>query len=248
MREKVSPQTGLPAGFGTVATLPVIQSPPRCSMARAFLAITLGCFLSIGGGSWPREASASTSAQSRITDQVAVVVQRDHLLGVTPNQGFVRLRLDASEIVHHTEAKGLNAVVQTSRRILAFSGILQRWMEQRLDTAEVVKTIDVTPRLIMVVTDKHLYGFQGDPGRWKTEDLHVREAVLRRQIEELVAVIMTDQRVLGFSTLTGGFFPEDLRSDETITDIQGNDNIVVLTTPVRRLVFRSGLAVWAEMR
>ena len=187
-------------------------------------------------------------AQDKISDEVAVAVSRGRVLGITSGGGFVRVRLSAGETVVFSESKGINALVQTSDRLLGFSGPVQRWREQRLDISESVQKIQVTSRLIFVRTDKRLYGFQGPIGRWKVQDLGVQEEHLQTVVQDHVAVVVTDRRVLGFSTFTGGFFAEDLSNDETIEYVEANDNIIVLFTSSRKLIFRSRLAVWAETR
>jgi len=189
-----------------------------------------------------------TVAQDKISDEVGVVVSGGRVLGVTSGSGLVRARLSAGETVVFTEAKGINAVAQTSDRLLGFSGPAQRWREHRFDVSEHVQKIHVSPRLIFVRTDKRLYGFQGPNGRWKVQDLGVQEAHHQTFVQDHVAVVVTSRRVLGFSAFTGGFFPEELSNNETIENVEENDNIIILSTSTRKLVFRSRLAVWAEIR
>ncbi len=187
-------------------------------------------------------------AQGQITDQVGVVIQSNHVVGVTSGQGLVRFRLRAGEEIILAEAKGLNAVVQTSRRVLGFSGILRRWKEKRLDSGEKVKDVHVTPRLVMVLTNTRALGFQAETGRWKMEEFTVREILNQKTVHSHVVALITDHRVLGFSAFTGGFFAEDLQSNEKIRDIQGNDNIIVLQTSSRTLIFRSQLTLWTSVQ
>ncbi len=203
-------------------------------------AITVAILVSLG--------PILAQAQDKISDEVAVAVSRGRVLGITSGGGFVRARLSAGETVLLTESKGINALVQTSDRLLGFSGPVQRWREQRLDISESVQKTQVTSRLIFVRTDKRLYGFQGPIGRWKVQDLGVQEEHLQTVVQNHIAVVVTDRRVLGFSTFTGGFFAEDLSNDETIEHVEANDNIIVLFTSSRKLIFRSRLAVWAETR
>jgi hypothetical protein len=191
--------------------------------------------------------SALAQAQNKIADEVSVVVTHGRVLGLGSGSGFVGARLNAGEPVVFTESKGLNAVAQTPGRLLGFSGPSQRWSVQRLDVSENVQSIQVTPRMLFVRTDKRLFGFQGAVGRWKIQDLGVQEEHRKTIVQDHLAVVVTDRRVLGFSAFTGGFFAETLSSDETIDQVEGNDNIIVLFTSARKLVFRSGLAVWAEI-
>lgn len=93
-----------------------------------------------------------------------------------------------------------------------------------------------------------LYGFQGQAGRWKVEELDTREEGPRMLVGENVAAVITDRRALAFSAFTGGFFTQNLSLDEMIVEDMVNDNVVILSTVTRRLVFRSQLAVWTELR
>jgi hypothetical protein len=188
------------------------------------------------------------TAQEKITDQVAVIILNNQILAATPDEGFARVELAAGERVLETEARGLNAFVQTSTRLLGFSGKLQRWAEQRTDLSEQVIEKRITPRLIFVRTNKRVYGFLGAFGQWRSEELGSREEPREVTVTDHLAVMVTERRALAFSAFTGGFFSIDLHLDERVTDTAANDNIIILTTPARRLVFRSQLRVWAELR
>jgi hypothetical protein len=193
--------------------------------------------------------AASAAAQSPvITDQILVTVLRDQVFAATPGEGLMRVDLLAGEAVQSIESKGLNALVQTSVRLLGFSSSVLRWSEQRTDLGERVQDRRILPRLILVRTDRHLYGFQGPLGRWKTEDLGIKEEVRETLASESVAVVVTDRRALAFSAFTGGFFQQDLSPDEPVLSSAVNDNVVILTTGARRWIFRSQLAIWAELR
>ncbi len=189
-----------------------------------------------------------TWAQEKITDQVAVIVLENRIFAATSDEGLVRLELSAGEKVLATEARGLNAFVHTSIRILGFSGRLKIWSEQRTDLSEQIIERHITPRLIFVRTNKRLYGFQALTGLWKSEELGSREEVRDVVVADHVIVTVTERRVLAFSAFTGGFFSQDLMLDERVIDTVANDNIIILTTPARRLVFRSQLRVWTELR
>lgn len=192
--------------------------------------------------------SVGAGAQSPITDQILVTVLRDRIFAATPSEGLVRVDLLAGEEIQHSESKGLNALVQTSVRLLGFSSQVVRWSEQRTNLGEQVQDRRVLPRFILVRTDKRLYGFQGPLGRWKTEDLGVREEVRNTLTADHVAVVITDRRALAFSPFTGGFFQQDLSPDEPVVSTAVNDNVVILSTGARRWIFRSQLAIWAELR
>ena len=187
-------------------------------------------------------------AQEKISDQVAVTILPHAVIGVTGGSGMIRTRLSAGERVIAKEARGILAFVQTSSRLLGFTSLLQRWREERLGVSEPIQAFHVTPRLILVQTDRHLFGFQGSQGAWKKMDLDLQEEIRQVVTGDNVAVVITNKHVLGFSAFTGGFFTEDLSNDETIQDVRINDNIAILEMPSRQLIFRSQLAIWAEVR
>lgn len=191
---------------------------------------------------------ALARAQGPIFDQVLVTVLRDRIFAATPGEGLVPIGLLAGEEIINTSSKGLNALVQTSVRLLAFSSVTLRWSELRTDLGERVKDRRVLPHLILVRTDKRVYGFQGSLGRWKMEDLGLREEIRDTHAAGFVAVVVTDRRALGFSALTGGFFEQELSSDDPVLNAGVNDNVVILTTNRRLLIFRSQLGIWADLR
>jgi hypothetical protein len=192
--------------------------------------------------------NGQAAAQERITDQVAVTILRDQLYAATSAEGLVRVGLSSGERVLGSEARGINALVLTSIRLLGFSAQVQRWSEARTNLNEGIVERKVTPRLIMVRTDKRVFGFQGPFGRWKVEEFNLGEAPREMLVGEQVAVMLTDRRALGFSAFTGGFFPQDLATDEAVVETAINDNVAILSTPARRLIFRSQLGIWAELR
>jgi hypothetical protein len=187
-------------------------------------------------------------AQSPISAQVLVTMVKDQLFAITPTEGFVKEDLIAGEEVVSTSSAGLNALVQTSTRLLGFSSQSMRWSEQRLDLYERVQDSRVLPRLLVVRTNKRLYGFQGSVGQWQSVDLQVQEEVRDTLAAENVAAVVTDKRVLGFSGFTGGFFLQDLPIGESLLAAVANDNLVLVTMSSRRLVFQSQRTAWVEMR
>ena len=63
------------------------------------------------------------SAQEQVTDQVGGVVLDNEIFAATHGEGLVRIDLSAGEKVIDVEARGINAPVQTSKRLLGFSGV-----------------------------------------------------------------------------------------------------------------------------
>ena len=188
-----------------------------------------------------------SQAHEVLTDQVGLTVAQGKLFGVTSQEGITSKRLAAGEQVLVMKAKGVTGFVQTTTRLLGFSGTLQRWVPITLSTSERILKWTVTSRMIIVEGQQSTYGFQSDRGRWKHERWGAGESLQTSAVEDSIAVMVTDRRVLGFSAFTGGFFPRDLPVDNQIYDIQINDNMVILHLSDSMLVFRSGLAIWAEL-
>jgi len=192
------------------------------------------------------------ASQERTTDQVAVTVSilRDQVVAVTAGEGLVSVGLTSDDRLLGIEARGLNALVVTSTRLLGFSAQVQRWSEQRLNLNEQVLDRKVTSRLILVRSDRRVFGFQGTLGGfWKVEDLNrLGDDFQQILVGAHVAVVLTNRRALAFSAFTGGFFIKDLSTEDPVIETTVNDNIVILSTVNRRLIFRSQLAAWAELR
>ncbi|GJL64422.1 MAG: hypothetical protein NPIRA04_30760 [Nitrospirales bacterium] len=213
---------------------------------KVLLHIACGVLLCVG---FVLTLSCSTVwAQERITDQVAVTVNKGRVLGIHRGEGIARIPLAAGEDIVDIQAKGVTGFVQTSLRLLGYSGTLQRWSPQELEVSEQVVRSYVTPRLILVVGEQRIYGFQGEIGRWKVQELRPRETLRQVIVKDHVAVLVTANQALGFSAFTGGFFSKDLPHSQDIITNHANDNIVILTFNDRQLLFRSGLAIWAELR
>src|SRR5438094_5815509 len=108
----------------------------------------------------------------------------------------------------------------------------------------------VTYRLILVRSDRRVFGFQGTTGGfWKVEDLtRLGDDFQQILVGAHVAVVLTNRRALAFSAFTGGFFAQDLSTEDPVIETTINDNIVILATANRRLLFRSQLAAWGELR
>src|SRR2546426_6326005 len=151
--------------------------------------------------------SVPSSARAQgplITDQVLITVLRDRIFAATPGEGLMRADLLAGEEIMKIESKGVNALVQTSVRLLGFSSQVVRWSEVRTDLGEKGQDSRVTQSFLFVRTNRHLYGFQGPLGRWKTEDLGVREEIRDTLVAENVAGRGTDPRRAGLAALIGG--------------------------------------------
>jgi hypothetical protein len=191
--------------------------------------------------------ASNASSQNVITDQVAITSEHGKLFGLTSGEGISREFLASGEDVLVIEAKGVTGFVQTSIRLLGFSGRLNRWVDLTLPTGEQIIKWKVTSRMIVVQGRKAAYGFQSDRGRWKRESWGAGESLQDSAVKAHIAVMVTNRRALGFSAFTGGFFPRDLPAGNQIQEIEINDNVVILHLSGFMLVFRSGLAIWAEL-
>ncbi len=185
--------------------------------------------------------------QEVVTDQVSITAARGTVFAITLGEGIARQRLGAGERIIGMEAKGLTGFVHTSIRLLGFSAVLKRWVEIRVAPSEKILAWTVTPRMVIVHGHDVVYGFQTETARWKREAWGAGEDLLDFAIEDHVALYVTNRRVLAFSAFTGGFFSEDLPVRTHGSEIQINDNVAILHLSDRKLVFRSGLAIWAEL-
>ncbi len=188
-----------------------------------------------------------STAQKVLTDRVSITTGQGQVFGLTSREGIARQALGAGEEVLTIEAKGVTGFVQTTERLLGFSGLLQRWVSVPTSTAEHILKWTVTSRMIIVHGERAMYGFQSDRGRWKREAFSAGETLQQRAVKDSIAVFVTNRRALGFSSFTGGFFPRDLPVGDAIADIQINDSVLILHLSDSMLVFRSGLAIWAEL-
>ncbi len=192
---------------------------------------------------WPHQVWP----QDIVTDQVTITSVRGQLFGITSGEGIAGKVLASGEEVLVVESKGVTGYVQTTTRLLGFSGRLQRWVEMDLSSTEEVVTATVTPRMIIVQGRQAVYGFQSDLGRWKRDPWGAGEFLVKSIVKDYVAVFITNRRALGFSALTGGFFPQDLPSGNAIDQTEANASIVVIHLTGLMLVFRAGLAIWTVL-
>ena len=192
---------------------------------------------------WPHQVWP----QDIVTDQVTITSVRGQLFGITSGEGIAGKVLASGEEVLVVESKGVTGYVQTTTRLLGFSGRLQRWVDMSLSSAEEVITATVTAKMIIVQGRQATYGFQSDLGRWKREPWGAGEVLVKSIVNDYVAVLITNRRALGYSALTGGFFPQDLPSGNAIDQTEANANIVVIHLSGLMLVFRSGLAIWTVL-
>ena len=192
-------------------------------------------------------ASSFCLAQDLITDQVGIVVERGQIYGITPAEGIVRQFLSSGEEILILESQGVTGYVQTTKRLLGFSGRMRRWVELSLASNEQIVEFTVTPWMVVVIGKRQGYGFQSDLGRWKKESWGAGEAVEHVRVKSHVALVGTNRRAVAFSAVTGGFFSLDLLQPLLMENVQINDHIVLLHEAARTFVFRSGLAIWAEL-
>ena len=180
--------------------------------------------------------------------EASVSVGKDTVFGLTGTNTPVEFGLAAGEKVVYHSAKGINALVETTTRLLGFSSQTMAWSEQPLELYEHVQERRVLSRFLLVRTDRHVYGFQASLGPWKIEDLGASEEVRDTKLSGTIAVVITNRRLLGFSALSGGFYKQELFTDERVLSTNVNDSVILLTTNVRQLFLRSELEEWGELR
>ena len=186
-------------------------------------------------------------AHDGLNDRVSIITHQGQLFGITSREGIARQVLGAGEQIVEIDSQGVTGFVQTTTRLLGFSGKLQRWIPLTLSSSEHIIKWSLSPRLIIVQGQQAVYGFQSDSGRWKREPLGAGEIFRSSAVKNAVAIVVTDRRALGLSAKTGGFFLQDLPAGDHIRNIQINDHIVLLYLSDSILVFRSGLGIWAEL-
>jgi len=206
-------------------------------------AVTLAFIGSLGG--WGLENVSQ--AHEVVTDRVSIASGQGQVFGITSGEGIARLVLGAGEQVVVMDAKGVTGFVQTTTRLLGFSGELQRWVSINLSTSEHILRWTVTPRMVIVLGEEGTYGFQSVRGRWKRERWGAGETLQTSEIQNLIAVMVTNRRAVGFSAVTGGFFSQDLPVGNPILGIEMNDHVAILQLSHVMYVFRSGLSSWAEL-
>jgi len=180
--------------------------------------------------------------------EASVSVGNDTVFGLTGTNTPVEFGLAAGEKVVYHSAKGINALVETTTRLLGFSSQTMAWSEQSLALYEHVQERRVLSKFLLVRTDKHVYGFQASVGPWRTTELGTTEEVQATKLSGALAVVITNRRLLGFSALSGGFYEQDLFLDERILNTDVNDSVILLTTNVRQLFLRSELQEWGQLR
>lgn len=186
-------------------------------------------------------------AQNLITDQVSITVERGKIFGITSGEGIARQFLASGEEILVLETQGVTGYVQTTKRLLGFSGRMLRWVEFPLSSGEEIVEWTVTPWMVVVIGKRQGYGFQSDLGRWKKESWGAGEMVGHVRVKSHVGLVTTNRRAMAFSAITGGFFSQDLLVPIGSRDVQINDHIVLLHMEARTFVFRSGLALWTEL-
>jgi hypothetical protein len=211
----------------------------------AWLRISVLMAMVVGSecGVWP----ARGLTQEVLTDQVSITSARGQLFGITGGEGIARQFLASGEEILAVKSSGVTGYVQTTKRLLGFSGRLQRWIDINFSSAERIEQWTVTPRMIIVQGREALYGFQSDLGRWKRETWGAGETLVKSIVKDHVGLVITNRRAVAFSAFTGGFFSKDLPSGNSIDDMQVNDNVVIIHLSGLTLVFRSGLAIWTEL-
>ena len=192
-------------------------------------------------------SSCQSAADSReLQSDLSVSIEPGQAVATSPLGGRREIPLDVQETVVVSDAKGINAIVVTSRRLLGFSSRTLTWSKTDRDLHEKIVERRILPTFSLVRTDKRLYGFRGANGIWFKEALGVREKVHRLHSNEYGSVAVTNERLVGFGPLLGEFSSKPLGVHERITHVGNENGIIIITTSQRTLVFGSRMSGWDE--
>jgi len=181
-----------------------------------------------------------------LESEIAVSIEPDQAVATSLLGGRRGIPLDVQETVIGSDAKGINAIVVTSRRLLGFSSRTLTWSETDRDLDEKVLERRILPTFSLVRTDKRLYGFRAANGIWFKEALGVREKVYRLHSNDYGSVAVTNERLVGFGPLLGEFSSRPLGVHERITQVNNESGVIIITTNQRTLVFGSRMSGWDE--
>lgn len=184
--------------------------------------------------------------QTDVTTEVSVSLESGHAVATSQLSGRRDIPLGAQETVISSGVNGINGIVVTSRRLLAFSSRALTWSKKELDVNEKVLERKLLPTFSLVRTDRHLYGYRGVNGLWLEEPLGVREKVLRFHSNDYGAVFITNERLIGFTPLLGGFTSKSLDVHERVVGVDNENGLILVSTTRRTLVFGSRLSGWEE--
>lgn len=181
-----------------------------------------------------------------LESEIAVSIESGQAVATSRLSGRREIPLDAQETVTESGAKGINAIVVTSRRLLGFSSRTLNWSKTDRDLYEKVLERRLLPTFSLVRTDKRLYGFRAANGIWFKETLGVREKVARLHSNDYGSVAVTNERLMGFGPLLGEFSSKPLGVHERITQVNNESGVIIVTTNQRTLVFGSRMSGWDE--
>ena len=181
-----------------------------------------------------------------LESEIAVSIESGQAVAISRMGGRREIPLDAQETVAEFGAKGINAIVVTSRRLLGFSSRTLSWSKTDRDLHEKDLERRLLPTFSLVRTDKRLYGFRAANGIWFTEALGVREKVYRLHSNDYGSVAVTNERLVGFGPLLGEFSSKPLGVHERITQVNNESGVIIITTNQRTLVFGSRMSGWDE--
>ena len=193
---------------------------------------------------WPSDIGQAQFLE--LDSDVRVWLEAGQAVASSPLSGRRDIPLDAHETIIWTAAKGINALVITSRRLLGFSSRTFTWGETDRDVREKIIERRILPAFSLVRTDTHVYGFRGANGIWFEDALGVREKVDRMHSNEYGAVMVTNERLIGFGPLLGEFSSKPLGVHEHIRQVDNAQGLITVTTNQRTLVFGSRMSGWDE--
>ena len=88
-------------------------------------------------------------------------------------------------------------------KLLAFSGLQNKWSEKDLGTGETVVKSDYDGNVAVAYTQDRALAFSGITGRWSEERFRIHETVESIKAQGNVGTIITNIRALAFSAKKG---------------------------------------------
>ena len=94
-------------------------------------------------------------------------------------------------------------LLEKQDKLLAFSGMRNKWIPQDLRTGETVVKSIYDGKVGVAYTNERVLGFSAITNRWAEERLRIRESVESISAEGNIGTAITNTRALGFSARTG---------------------------------------------
>ena len=109
----------------------------------------------------------------------------------------------APQTTHAEELVNEVFLLERDDKVMAFSGLGNRWFEKKLHSGETVIKSTYNGNVAVAYTTERALAFSAIKNRWAEERFRIRESVTSISAEGNVATVITTSRALGFSAKTG---------------------------------------------